>query len=239
VTDATRASQPAKEAENDTVGFARTRDGAVSAAVAYVGSLDGRVLLDPAALSQRLAEIASSEAREGLVAHTLPPRSRRGSSSASERRPSPSSSFEPHKSAIASTDSPRRLPPSRFGESGSSAAGQPLSQSSRGVRKRSRSCGRTRPGRSPRSGASPGRRLRSRAPQLLDRFEQAAGVDRGRFVRDLSRRHRRPLSRVALADRVIHVLDLCEEGSKPVGNPCLALQNARWPPGRSSQCALR
>ena len=66
VTEATPAPRAAK-ATDRAAGFARTRDGAVSAAAAYVGLLDGRVLLDPAALSRRLAEIASSEARDGLV----------------------------------------------------------------------------------------------------------------------------------------------------------------------------
>ncbi len=66
VTDVDPAARPARTTHKP-AGFARTSAGAVSAAAAYVGSLDGRVLLDPAALSQRLAEIASPEAREGLV----------------------------------------------------------------------------------------------------------------------------------------------------------------------------
>lgn len=66
VTEATPAARPSRTTHKP-AGFARTRDGAVSAAATYVDSLDGRVLLDPTALSQRIAEIASSEAREDLV----------------------------------------------------------------------------------------------------------------------------------------------------------------------------
>jgi len=66
VTEATPAARPAKEADKPG-GFARSRHGAVSAATAYVGSLDGRTLLDPTTLRQRLTDITSSEAREGLL----------------------------------------------------------------------------------------------------------------------------------------------------------------------------
>ena len=65
VTEATPA-RPSRTTHKP-AGFARTREGAVTAAAAYVDSLDGRVLLDPTALSRRISEIASSEAREGLV----------------------------------------------------------------------------------------------------------------------------------------------------------------------------
>ena len=66
VTEATPGARPSRTTHKP-AGFARTRDGAVSAAATYVDSLDGRVLLDPTALSRRIAEIASSEAREDLV----------------------------------------------------------------------------------------------------------------------------------------------------------------------------
>jgi len=66
VTEATPAARPAKEADKPG-GFARSRDGAVSAATAYVGSIDGRTLLDPTTLRQRLTAITSSDARAGLV----------------------------------------------------------------------------------------------------------------------------------------------------------------------------
>lgn len=66
VTEAVRAPRPAKPTDKP-AGFAQTREGAVSAAAAYVDSLDGRILLDPTALSRRISEIASSEAREGLI----------------------------------------------------------------------------------------------------------------------------------------------------------------------------
>ncbi len=66
VTEAARAPRPAKTTDKP-AGSARTREGAVSAAAAYVDSLDGRILLDPTALSRRISEIASSEAREGLI----------------------------------------------------------------------------------------------------------------------------------------------------------------------------
>jgi hypothetical protein len=65
VTEATPA-RPSRTTHKP-AGFARTRNGAVLAAATYVDSLDGRILLDPTALSRRIAEIASSEAREGLV----------------------------------------------------------------------------------------------------------------------------------------------------------------------------
>ena len=65
VTEATPA-RPSRTTHKP-AGFARTRDGAVLAAATYVDSLDGRILLDPTALSLRIAEIASSEAREDLV----------------------------------------------------------------------------------------------------------------------------------------------------------------------------
>ena len=67
VTETGPASRPASRAQNAAAGFARTRDGAVEAAAAYVGSLDGRALVDPATLRRRLTDIASSEAREGLI----------------------------------------------------------------------------------------------------------------------------------------------------------------------------
>ena len=66
VTEATPAARPAKEADKP-ASFARSRHGAVSAATAYVGSLDGRTLLDPTTLRQRLTDITSSEARDGLI----------------------------------------------------------------------------------------------------------------------------------------------------------------------------
>ena len=66
VTEATPAARPAKEADKP-AGFARSRHGAVSAAAASIGSLDGRTLLDPTTLRQRLTDITSSEAREGLI----------------------------------------------------------------------------------------------------------------------------------------------------------------------------
>ena len=65
VTEATPA-RPSRTRDKP-AGFARTRDGAVLAAATYVDSLDGRILLDPTALSLRITEIASSEAREDLV----------------------------------------------------------------------------------------------------------------------------------------------------------------------------
>ncbi len=61
------AQHAAEKAAKPESGYARTRDGAVSAAAAYVGSLDGRALLDPTTLSRRLTDITSSEARAGLV----------------------------------------------------------------------------------------------------------------------------------------------------------------------------
>jgi hypothetical protein len=67
VTESGPASPPASGARNAPAGFARTRDGAVSAAAAYLGSIDGRALVDPATLRRRLTDIASSEAREGLI----------------------------------------------------------------------------------------------------------------------------------------------------------------------------
>jgi hypothetical protein len=66
VTETTPTARPARTTDKP-AGFARTREGAVSAAAAYVDSLDGRILLDPSALSRRVSEIASSEAREDLV----------------------------------------------------------------------------------------------------------------------------------------------------------------------------
>ena len=67
VTEAARAPRPAKTTDKP-AGFARTREGAVSAAAAYVDSLDGRILLDPTALSRRISEIASSEAGTHVAA---------------------------------------------------------------------------------------------------------------------------------------------------------------------------
>ena len=61
------ASKPARKSREPDVGFARTRDGAVSAAATYIGSLDGRALVDPAIVRRRLTEVTSSEAREELV----------------------------------------------------------------------------------------------------------------------------------------------------------------------------
>ena len=66
VTEAVPGARPPKTTDKP-AGFARSRRGAVSAAAAYVDSLDGRVLLDPTALSRRIAEIASSETRGDLV----------------------------------------------------------------------------------------------------------------------------------------------------------------------------
>jgi hypothetical protein len=51
----------------------------------------------------------------------------------------------------------------------------------------------------------------------LDLFEQATGFNLGRFIGDLLRRRRRPFSRVALANRVIDLLDLGEEAIEACG----------------------
>jgi hypothetical protein len=67
VTETGAALRPARKADKARSGFARTPEGAVSAAATYIGSLDGRVLVDPAKVRRRLTDIASSEAREGLI----------------------------------------------------------------------------------------------------------------------------------------------------------------------------
>src|SRR6266496_6618889 len=51
----------------------------------------------------------------------------------------------------------------------------------------------------------------------MDLFEEGARFDLGRLIRDLLRRRRWPLARAALADRVIHLLDLGEEGIEAGG----------------------
>jgi hypothetical protein len=48
-------------------GYARTPEGAVAAATAYVAALGGPAILDPAAVRTTLTAIASSESREGLI----------------------------------------------------------------------------------------------------------------------------------------------------------------------------
>jgi hypothetical protein len=63
----TEASRPARRTDNTESGFARTREGAVSAAATYIGSLDGPALVDPATVTRRLTDITSSEARAGLI----------------------------------------------------------------------------------------------------------------------------------------------------------------------------
>ena len=55
----------------------------------------------------------------------------------------------------------------------------------------------------------------------LDLLEQATSFDLRRLIRDLLRWRRRPLARVALADRVIDLLDLGEEGVEAGGERVL------------------
>ena len=46
--------------------YARTREGAVAAAADHLASLNGRVILDPAAVQRTLAAISAADARKGL-----------------------------------------------------------------------------------------------------------------------------------------------------------------------------
>ena len=72
VTEAARRAETPGESETlprpggRTLGYARTREGAVAAASDYLAALNGRVILDPAAVPRRLAAISAAAAREGL-----------------------------------------------------------------------------------------------------------------------------------------------------------------------------
>ena len=63
------ARPPDTEAGTDTkaAGYARTPEGAVDAATAYVAALGGPAILDPAAMRRTLSAIASSASRDELV----------------------------------------------------------------------------------------------------------------------------------------------------------------------------
>jgi len=61
------ADQAPTAPEPESSGFSRTPEGAVAAATAYLGALDGPVILDPAAVRRVLTAIVSSESRDDLI----------------------------------------------------------------------------------------------------------------------------------------------------------------------------
>lgn len=61
------AGKPARDGGSSGSGYDRTRDGAVAAATAYIGALDGPAILDEPRLRKTLASIASAESLDGLV----------------------------------------------------------------------------------------------------------------------------------------------------------------------------
>lgn len=69
----TLPATPSRQSESETPrdsrprGYARTPEGAVAAATAYVDALGGPAILDPAAVRRTLSAIASSASRDGLV----------------------------------------------------------------------------------------------------------------------------------------------------------------------------
>ena len=60
------AGEPARGVDAVT-GYDRTRDGAATAATAYIGALDGRAILDAPRLRKTLTSIASAGSLDGLV----------------------------------------------------------------------------------------------------------------------------------------------------------------------------
>ena len=66
---AQQSRQPESQARTGTKrsGYARTPEGAVDAATAYVAALGGPAVLDPAAIRRTLAVVASSASRDDLV----------------------------------------------------------------------------------------------------------------------------------------------------------------------------
>ena len=66
---AQQSRQPESQARTGTkrTGYARTPEGAVDAATAYVAALGGPAILDPAAIRRTLAVVASSASRDDLV----------------------------------------------------------------------------------------------------------------------------------------------------------------------------
>ena len=78
-------------------------------------------------------------------------------------------------------------------------------------------------------------------PQVAAHFnvlEEAGRLELRSLIGDQLRRRRRPLAVPALADRVVHVLDLGEERVEAGREGVAAFQNARCPPGRSSSYAF-